>query len=343
MKKEEAISVLKECLQKVPFLYIEQIIPFNTEDEADFFVRLYIHETLYQLLIKTNNNGQPRMARLAVYQLKDQLGKTPNTYGVFIAPYISLEAGKVCQEAGIGYLDLAGNCLFSFETIYIRREGAANRNIQKRELRSLYSPKGERILRTLINHPKRTWKMAELSAAAKVSLGQVANIKKLLLDREWLKDTQTGILLSNPSALLDEWRTAYHFSRNEIRECYALAEIPEIEAQFAEICRQTGMQYALTGFSSAARIAPMVRYQKANVYGKGDVAALIKTLGWKVVPSGANISILIPYDDGVFFDSKEVDGTTVVSSVQTYLDLQNVRGRGQEAAEAVRKIMEKTW
>ncbi len=347
MKKEsvdqEAISALQECLRQVPFLRIEQIASLNAANKADFMVQVRIQGTLCQLLIATKNNGQPRVARLATYQIKNQLNKETNAYGIFMAPYISPESGRICEEAGIGYMDLAGNCLISFETVYIRQTGAGNPKVQKRELRSLYSPKGERILRILINDPKRTWRMAELAQTAEVSLGQVANIKKLLLDREWLRDSADGVLLTNPSALLDEWGTAYRFQRNVIREYYALAEILEIEEQLAETCRQTGVQYALTGFSSAARIAPMVRYQKANAYVKGDVESLIETLDWKVVPSGANVSVLTPYDNGVFFNSREVDEIIITSPIQTYLDLQSVRGRGQEAATAIRRELEKTW
>ena len=99
----------------------------------------------------------------------------------------------------------------------------------------------------------------------------------------------------------------------------------------------------MTGFSSAARIAPMVRYKKASAYVDGDIDMLIKTMEWKPVPSGANISLLLPYDDGVFYNTRTVDEIMIVAPVQTYLDLQYYRGRGQEAAQAIRKEMEKTW
>ena len=195
----------------------------------------------------------------------------------------------------------------------------------------------------MLNDPNKSWKMIDLAQSAKVSLGQAANVKKLLLDREWLSKSVDGISLTSPAALLDEWGQTYNFRRNEVQECYALAELSEIEAQVAETCRRLGLQYALTGFSSAARIAPMVRYQKASVYVKSDLSSLIEALEWKAVTTGAKINFLIPYDDGVFYGTKEMDGTAIASPLQTYLDLQSVRGRGQEAAQAVRKEIEKAW
>jgi hypothetical protein len=341
--EQTAIAALQGRLEKVPFLQMELIERSQLDNGADFRVKVRVQDRPRLLLAKVKNNGQPRVARLAAYELKDQISKEPKAYGIFIAPYISAEAGKICEEAGIGYLDLAGNCLISFETVYIRQTGAPNPNILKRDLRSLYSPKAERILRVLLHGPKRIWKLTELAQAAEVSLGQVANVKKLLLDREWLSMSTGGISLSNPAALLDEWTQAYNFRRNEAQEYYALEELPEIEAQLAETCQRLGLRYVLTGFSSAARIAPMVRYQKASAYVKGDVSSLIETLGWKVVASGANVSLLSPYDDGVFYGTKVIDEIAIAAPVQTYLDLQSMRGRGQEAAQAVRKEIEKTW
>jgi hypothetical protein len=342
MKDQSLIQIaqtaLQDCLKTIPFL---QIVHIETSGN-DFQVVVGIKENVRSLLVKIKNNGQPRIARQAVYELKDSLKIKTDTYGIIFAPYISPDAGKICGDAGIGYLDLAGNCLLSFETVYIRQTGTPNPKILKRDLRSLYSPKAERILRALFMEPQRIWKLTELAQTVGVSLGQVSNVKKLLLDKEWARAPFGGLTLTRMEALLDEWALAYNFRRNEVQDYYAMAEIPEIEAQIADSCRQLGLRYALTGFSSAARIAPMVRYQKASVYVQGDVPSMAQTLGWKSVQSGANISLLIPYDDGVFYGAKDQDEISITAPLQTYLDLQNYRGRGQEAAQAVRKEMEKS-
>lgn len=50
----------------------------------------------------------------------------------------------------------------------------------------------------------------------------------------------------------------------------------------------------------------------------------------KKVPSGANMSILLPYDEGVFYGVREIGGAQVASPLQVYLDVRTFRGRGEE-------------
>jgi hypothetical protein len=337
--EKSAITLLQGYLEKIPSLQIDRI----ESNQASFQFWVRVQDQSHLLVPQIKNNGQPRWARLAAYELKDSLTGKKDAYGIFVAPYISPQAGKICEKAGIGYLDMAGNCLLSFGTVYIRQASVPNPKVQKRELRSLYSPKAERSLRALLIEPQRTWKITELAQTVGVSLGQVANVKKLLLDREWISTPADGIRLTNPAALLSEWAQAYNFRRNEVVGCYAMAEIQEIEGQLVETCQKLGMRYALADFSSAARIAPMVLYQRASAYVQGDIGVLIKTLDWKHVTSGENVNLLVPYDEGVFYGSKEVDEISITAPIQTYLDLQYYRGRGQEAAQAVRKEIEKTW
>ncbi|MCX6077937.1 MAG: type IV toxin-antitoxin system AbiEi family antitoxin [Chloroflexi bacterium] len=332
---------LQACLKQIPFIEVALIRP--NPDLPGLSASLLVRGSPFMLLVRFQSSGQPRLARLAVYELKAAMSEMTDTYGVFSAPYISPQAAAICRDAGIGYFDLAGNCYLSFGGVYIHKVGSANPFGEKRDLRSLYSPKAERILRVLLTAPRQSWKTQELAQAAQVSLGQVANVKKLLADREWLKTDPAGMSLSNPSALLDEWAQRYDFRRNQIKEFYTLAGVAEAEALFSEACEQLGFSYALTGFSAANRIAPMVRYQRISAFINGEIEPIVTSLGWKHVSSGANISLLMPYDNGVFHDAKNVGGSQIVGLVQTYLDLQNSRGRGQEAADAIRKELEKSW
>jgi hypothetical protein len=344
--EEQALDALRTCLKDIPFLKITEARREvqQTGPALDQLVTLDLNGQEMLLLVEVRSNGQPRQVRDAANQILRNKTALPQAYGVFVAPYVSPRAAEVCREAEIGYLDLAGNCRLSFGTVFVERRGHPNAFSQKRLLRSLYSPKATRVLRLLLERPDRIWKLQDLARSAKVSIGQAHNVKELLADHEWLRAEAGGLRLSQPAALLDEWAENYDVRRSPAREYYSPLPIGEIEASVAEACRQEGLRYALAGFSAAERLAPFVRYQRAAAYLERDVDAIAAKLSFKEVASGANVTLLTPYDEGVWHGVLDVDGLCVTSAIQTYLDLRSMRARGEEAAEFLRKQeIEKQW
>ena len=347
MKKEPsdtettAQETLKGVLEKVPFLTIQSIE--RDRDDIDIMVNLSVGDKEQVWLVEVKSNGQPRMARDAVNQLIRYRNTYTDAYLIFMAPYISPQAADICMKDGVGYLDFAGNCYLLFGQVYIVQTGKPNPFRTRRDLVSLFSPKSSRVLRVLLNNPGRVWKTQDLADEARVSLGQVANVKKLLLDREWITK-QDGFSLTAPWMLLEEWVNVYTYRKNEVRNYYSLKSIPEIESDLAKVCKEKGIEYALTGFSGAARFAPAVRYTRVMAYvynTREDVASL---LNLKEVESGANVTLLGPYDEGVFYGTGEIEGFRVVSPLQIYLDLKGYKGRGEEAAEAIlRDVIKPKW
>lgn len=221
--------------------------------------------------------------------------------------------------------------------------GNPNKYAVKRDIRSLYSPKASRVLRVFLVNPKKSWKMQELANEAGVSLGQVANVKKLLADREWISETVSGLMLSRPSDILLEWSENYSYEKNEIYDYYSLKQPPDVENELVSFCENNNIEYALTGFSGANRTAPLVRGQRVMAYVSIINEDLEKALNLKKVASGANVSLFVPYDEGVYYGSMK-NNIRVVSPIQLYLDLKNYKGRGEEAAETIwNQVIAKSW
>jgi len=288
------------------------------------------------------------MAREACLNLLDYVRSDKRNYPMFIAPYISPSAAAICEQYKVGYFDLAGNCRLTFDQVYIRREGFPNPSVQKRDLRSLYSPKAERVLRVLLTAGKRNWRMQELADEGNVSLGQAANVKKLLSDREWIDAKAGGVRLRSLDdavlPMLTEWAENYRMERSTASEYYSLKPIPQTEAELASASLGVNARIAFSGFSGAARFAPAVRYQRVTAYVVGDQTALANRLGLKLVSSGANVTLIEPYDEGVLYGAKEVEGAPVVSPVQLYIDLTQTKGRGEEAASAImEEVIKPQW
>jgi hypothetical protein len=335
--EQEATDELVAALREIPFLSNARIRRASTRGDSriDFILTVRSGAKDRRLVCRAASSGQPRMAREACLELLDYARSDKRDYPVFVAPYISPEAAAICEGYQVGYFDLAGNCRLAFDRVYIRRDGFPNSSVQKRDLRSLYSPKAERVLRVLLAAGRRNWRMQELADEARVSLGQAANLKKLLLDREWMEADTEGLRMRSFDdavlPLLTEWAGNYRAERSAASEYYSLKPIPQTEAELA----RAKVRLAFTGFSGAARFAPTVRYQRVTAYVLGSRSALIERVGLKPVPSGGNVTLIEPYDEGVFYGTRAIEGAPVVSPVQLFLDIRQTKGRGEEAAQAI--------
>jgi hypothetical protein len=338
-------EALSFCLEKVPFLKIKDIKQKASPEGArpDLVITLEVPAGIQTFVVEVRKTGQPRMAREAVNQLLRFSQTFPQAFLVFIAPYISPAAAEICEQAGVGYIDFSGNCRLCFQGVYIEKTGNPNIFSEKRDLRSLYSPKAENILRVLLSDLGRVWKIQELADAAGVSVGQVAKVKNLLINREWLSKAD-GMALSEPDKLLSEWAENYNFRKNRLLDYYSLKSVSEIEFSLANLCKTKKLTYALTSFSGAARLAPAVRYQRVFAYVQETEEDVAGMLNLKEVSSGANVSLLTPYDKGIFYGCRDIDDIRIASPIQIYLDLKTYRGRGEEAAEMLlEQVIRKKW
>lgn len=342
----EARQAILSTLQRIPEVADLKVEPetWTEKSRADLLVSFRKQNDRKTLLVEVGSSGQPRLARAAVNSLIAARLNRPGTYGVFVAPYISDASATICKENGIGYIDFVGNCWLHFDSIFMEIKGNPNRFSGKSKLKSLFKPKAERILRALLYEPKRQWSTMELAEAAVVSPGQVSNVRKLLLEREWIQDQKRGIKLTDPVLLLDSWQANYQSNRNTVYEFYDMGSPSEIEATLADICHQRETRYAFTGFSGASRYAPFTTYKTAMVYMDNVNANNLGDLPFKSVTSGANVRIISPYDEGVYYGTRNIHGHIVSSAIQCYLDLKDEKARGEEAAEALlEQVIKPSW
>ena len=111
--------------------------------------------------------------------------------------------------------------------------------------------------------------------------------------------------------------------------------MPEVEAELARLCADEGVDYAFAGYSAGARYAPAVRYQRAMAYIADEEAIprIAAALQLKDVPSGANVTLISPYDRTLLLGSRLVDDTRVGSPAEGLMDLRSLRARVVECAE----------
>jgi hypothetical protein len=339
-----AMQSLESCLNQVgtiPDLKIET--DENVIQKADITASFTYGKHKYNVLEEVFNNGQPREARIAVERFRNYLAHNPKAYGVMFAPYVSDDADKICKEAGISTIDLAGNCRLEFDGLFLKVRNQKNPFPRRTFLTTLYTPRAARVLRVLLANPKRHWKLQDLASEASVSLAHVAHVKKHLEDREWVKAERANLSLIKPEELLKEWVRNYNNKRDEARYFYSLRNLGEMEGLLQDAYGRRHQTFALTGFTGAAHYFPYTRYNVEKAYVQ-DVDLVKAALELKEVDSGANFILVKPADEGVFYGKQLFNKIPVASPIQVYLDLAGNKGRGEEAAGALlEEVIRPTW
>ncbi len=344
--QRDALHALRHVLAQVPALEIVDVEhgDAQNDDVADAVVRLRSSGRRHALLCEVKSNGQPRYVRGAILQLQHQVARQagPAT-PVLMAPYLSPQARAMCRDESVGFLDLEGNAWIRFDSVYIEREVASRPHVDRRELKSLFKPKSARVLRAMLRDPTRAWRVSDLAQRASVSLGHVSNVRSRLLDREWARVADGGLLLTNPGLVLDGWRAAYEPPAGERKSFYTALH----GAAFDEAARKAlrpqrdSTHAAFASFSAARWLAPYARVGSHDFYADAvGLDAISSALALSLVTKGENVVVTVLRDPGPLHDVVEqAPGVVCTSPVQTYLDLCASGERGREAAEHLRREM----
>jgi hypothetical protein len=331
--RESIVSVLSE----VPFVELKETrhrVRTNNK-EVDMILNLQVSGKSVKFIVEVKSKAEPRLIRVAVQQVKDYLLNFKEAYGIIVAPYLSNDSKQICKEAGIGCIDLAGNAFLSFENIFIDRSGRPNPFPVLRLSKSVFSPKSSRVLRVLLSNPAKKWYVEDLSLEAGISIGLASRVKQALLAEEWITEENKRFYLRKPTDMLDQWINNYSYSKNQLFSFYSSLTDDQLEAAVKKECERKNYLYALALFTGARKVAPFVRFMRFFSYIDGNIADIAKSLQLRKVESGANVVLLQPYDEGVFYGLQNINDIKVVSDIQLYLDLKSYRGRGEDAAQAI--------
>ena len=341
---------LRELLGRVPFLRLialKQDVTLSAKSayKADWLAQVTAGRRKWNLVVEAKRFAQPREVRTALLQLESYLKLLPGNsprYGVLLAPFISGESAKLCNEAGIGYADLAGNARLSFDQVFIETRGTGNPFREQRETRSLFAPRAARVLRVLLQGPLRPWKVTELAASARVSLGWVSAVRKQLLAHEWAVEKPGGLTVTKPGAVLDVWAKADAWEkRTEVREYSLLLATDGDALHRAEDLQETlsADQLAFTQWFAGWLRHPYTMPSVVTAYVRKfpEDSVIEEKFLARRVSSGGRLRLVLPKEEGVFHPAQIVRGFNLVSDVQIYLDLLKAGQRGEEQAAELRK------
>ena len=341
VSEKEMIKKAQQCVVSVfsdiPFVnLLETKSDLRIDDmQIDLVADARVSGRSARFLIEVKSQGEPRLVRMAVAQLKDYLKDTKDAYGILVAPYLSDASRQICREAGVGCIDLAGNAFLSFGNIFIDRSGNPNPFPVSRVSKSVFSPKSSRVLRVLLSDPSKRWYVEDLSRETGISIGLASRVKQSLLAQEWIREENKSFNLVKPEEVLNQWAGNYSYKKSPAFSYYSMLSEEELEVAVKKECERRKYRYGLALFSGARKVAPFVRFMRFFSYVDDSVEDIAAALQLKKVESGANVTLLQPYDEGVFYGLQNIRGTNVVSDIQLFLDLKGYKGRGEEAAQAI--------
>ena len=325
----ESIRILKELLEKVPAIENIQITD-RSEQEFTVIFRERRNCTIH-IFVTCLTRAVPSTVKEVIEK------NSTDFYRVIMAPYISEASAMICEKSGVGYCDFSGNCLIQTNLIYISSKGNPNLYPSDNHAKTLFKSSAittSMILRELMKDVSKAWKIKELAETVGCSIGMASRVKTYLCEQSWASMDSAGFHITDAESLMKEWGRSYEIP--DSINCYTLDSIPLFEKKCFNAFQEHGIQLCLSGFSGGVRYTPVVRYTKAHVWiAREDLMTFFELTGCKRVDSGANVTVYIADSQDVFVDRRVINNSSVASPVQVFLDCMQLKGRGEEMAEAV--------
>lgn len=313
-------------------------------DQADAVVDLLQRRFLVEF--------KPSATSTAVSQAIESLKRAEQSQDehavpLLVVPFMSGSSRIRCKEAGVSWLDLSGNAEIRDDELFVLVEGKPNRYKTPGRPRNPFAPKSSRIVRTLLHNPRHLYFQKDLVEITGVSKALVSQVVNHLEGQGLIERLDNGsVKVADPALLLDEWRDNYSITEHQITRghVYSSGRSSELVRTLGEKMNETGVSYAFTGLSSAWHYAPFASFRLVAVYVE-DALSIVnsKQLAFSAEPRGANLWVIEPNDEGVFWNSEFHQGVRFASPLQTFLDLKDHPERADEASVEMRSFLSQRW
>lgn len=262
-----------------------------------------------------------------------------NVLPLLVVPFMWNVGRRLCQEAGISWMDLSGNAWIWEGGFRVSVLGRPNAYKQKGSPTNLFAPKSSRVVRILLESFPQPILQKELPELTGLGKGYISRILSRLADGFFIeKDKNGAISVSEPNLLFDAWREAYEFEKHSVRKGHLAGKTSQgILQSLSRALAQRQILHAATGLASAWLYTHFAGFRVSTVY----LSDFLPDQEWNEIgirweERGSNIWLVQPDDEAVFQGRTEIDRIPCVSPLQTYLDLKSHPERAEEAAEEIR-------
>ena len=261
---------------------------------------------------------------------------------ILVVPELSPRLLDFCREKRLAAIDLNGRAFLRAEGLLVDRRSLHGRDFRfELEPRNVFVGKSGRIIRSLLTDRDRVWTQSELVERTKASSGLVSRIVQHLVNQGFLKkQSPREFRLRDSLGLIDAWVKADDFNRRTSTTHYTvLADNPIALAQeLNRWAEQQSVRIAFTQWIAGWLRHPYTEPAITSAYVERlpESGTLEKT-ALRPVSEAGKVWLHVPNDEGVFLETRTVQGLRLVSDTQIYLDLQNTGLRGPDQANALRE------
>lgn len=298
----------------------------------------------YTFIVEWKTAGTSALIADALNNIRQSVAENSDerTVPVIAVPFMGEAGRRLCEGAGISWLDLSGNANVTAPGLRIQIEGKPNKFKSVGRPKNLFAPKSSRIAREFLMNPGAILTQRELAKNTHLNETYVGRVvRELERENLLIRDSETNaVRAADPNLLLDAWRENYEFDKHAITYAFAAQRTGDTTMRFvAEGLENNGIEYAATGLAGAWLLTHFAAFRTAVFYVKEIPSPdLLRKLKINEQPrSGANVWLVFPNDEGVFSGTSTKEEIACTHPVQIYLDLKDQPERASEAAKSVRR------
>ena len=270
--------------------------------------------------------------------LKQRLGSLNERQGLVITTFLTPNAKRRLAEEGMNYLDLTGNLRLSLSRpgLFIETEGSTtDPSPAEKGGRSLRGAKAGRIVRALCDFPLPLG-VSDLAMKAGVDTSYASRMLEWLAREGLVTRVSRGpVEAIDRASMIRRWADDYSVLKSN--DARSFLDPRGIENLLRRLTASR-VRYAVTGSLAANRLAPVAPARLAMVY-LDDPDLEASALSLTATETGANVMLLVPFDEVVFDRTRTDEGVTYVAPSQAAVDLLTSPGRAPAEGEAVLEWM----
>jgi hypothetical protein len=345
MREKKLIAEVGNKLKKqIPFLS-DWKLSFGTkytQAAVDMEAAAVYKNQTYRFCIEVKSAGYPQYIRSAAATLKKFVENNPSYCPLIIAPFISEQGKKICDEYDIGYLDLSGNAKISCGSVFVRTQGTARPKGELTASRSIFSPKSARITKFFLSHPSVRWMQRDIASNTVLSKGLVSRVVTQMIENGYVVRKDKKLALVNFDDLFSAWVESDMKRREKRRYYYVWAQNPwKLMEMVSAAFSGRKIKYAFTQEAGASLVAPFATFDIVSVYIESLEKFPEKALSASETDKAFNLTLIEAPDQYIFTGAKNKGGMMVVDNLQLYADLKKNPLRGEKQANHILKILKK--